>query len=222
MYGKAMRWLKIFMGVSLGLFVCFSLMIGAWMYWFVYRELPSIYELKNLESTKLSMVIASDGKVIGYFPPDGMIILNSDEIPERFKQTFIAAEDSTFYKHAGIDIKRIVGALIADVRANSWVQGASTITQQVIRSYLLTREKSISRKLKEAILAIRIEHALTKDQILHLYLNRVYLGSGAYGVGAASLRYFDKECKELTLAEMAMIAGLAPAPAGYSTLNDFP
>ena len=151
-----------------------------------------------------------------------MIIQGENDIPLRLKQCFIAAEDSTFYEHTGLDLPRIMAALIADIRANSFVQGASTITQQVVRSYLLTREKTITRKLKEIVLALRIERALSKEEILHLYLDRLYLGSGAYGVGAASLRYFNKDCRDLTLAEMAMIAGLAPAPARYSPLNDFP
>lgn len=217
-----MKWLKIFIGFCVGLLVCTSLLIGAWVYWFVYRDLPSIRELKNLEPTRLSVVLASDGKPIGYFPEDGMVVLKGTDIPERLKQAFISAEDSGFYKHAGLDLKRIIGALIADIRAKSYVQGASTITQQVVKSYLLSREKTITRKLKEIVLAFRIERALSKDQILDLYLNRLYLGSGAYGVGAASLRYFDKDCKALSLAEVAMIAGLAPAPARYSPLNDFP
>ena len=213
-----MRWLKIFAG----LLVCGMLVVGFSAYWFVYRGLPSIHELKQPEPTRLSTIIASDGSSIGYIPPEGMIVQRGKGIPVRLMQAFIAAEDSTFYKHAGLDITRIIAALIADIRANSYVQGASTITQQVVRSYLLTREKTISRKLKEIVLALRIERALSKDEILHLYLDRLYLGSGAYGVGAASLRYFNKECRDLSLAEMAMIAGLAPAPARYSPLNDFP
>jgi len=217
-----MRWVKIFIGFFAGLLVLFLLFVGAWMYLFVLRDLPSIQELRDLQPTSLTQVAASDGRIIGSFPPDGMIVMEGRDIPVRFKQAFISAEDSSFYRHAGLDLKRIVSALIADIRATSYVQGASTITQQVIRSYLLTREKKLSRKLKEIVLALRIEKTLTKDQILDLYLNRVYLGSGAYGVGAAALRYFDKECRELTLAEMAMIAGVAPAPGKYSPLNDFP
>ncbi|MFY9398867.1 MAG: PBP1A family penicillin-binding protein [Desulfomonilia bacterium] len=213
-----MKWLKIFAG----LLVCIVFLVGLWTYWFVYRGLPSIDELKKPEPTRLSTVIASDGSLIGCFPPDGMIIQGENDIPLRLKQCFIAAEDSTFYEHTGLDLPRIMAALIADIRANSFVQGASTITQQVVRSYLLTREKTITRKLKEIVLALRIERALSKEEILHLYLDRLYLGSGAYGVGAASLRYFNKDCRDLTLAEMAMIAGLAPAPARYSPLNDFP
>ena len=213
-----MRWFRIVIGIVV--IVCLA---GAlWSYWFIFRGLPSIHELKNMAPTKLSKVIAADGSTIAYFPPEGRIILNGQDISPRFKQAFISAEDATFYKHAGLDFKRIFSALMADIRAASYVQGASTITQQVVRSYLLSRKKTITRKVKEIFLAVRIERTLSKDQILNLYLDRLYLGSGAYGVGAAALRYFGKECRELTLAEMSFIAGLAPAPARYSPLNNFP
>ncbi|TFG90374.1 MAG: PBP1A family penicillin-binding protein, partial [Syntrophobacterales bacterium] len=185
------------------------------------RGLPSVHELKTITPTKLSKVIAADGNTIAYFPPEGRIVLHGKDIPLRLKHAFIASEDATFYTHAGLDLKRIFSALIADIRAASYVQGASTITQQVVRSYLLSRKKTITRKLKEIVLAVRIEKALSKDQILNLYLDRLYLGSGAYGVGAAALRYFEKECMDLNLSEMAFMAGLAPAPARYSPLNNF-
>jgi len=212
-----MRWLKIIVCIV----VVLVLAAGVFIYFSILRGLPSVDELKHITPTKLSKVIASDGNTIAYFPPEGRIILHGDDIPLRLKQAFIAAEDATFYTHAGLDLRRIFSALIADIRAASFVQGASTITQQVVRSYLLTRKKTITRKLKEAVLAVRIEKALTKDQILNLYLDRLYLGSGAYGVGAAALRYFGKECSDLTLSEMAFIAGLAPAPARYSPLSNF-
>lgn len=213
-----MRWLKI----AVGIVVVLSLIGAMWTYWFIFRGLPSIHELKNVAPTKLSKVIAADGSTIAYVPPEGRIVLSGQDVPPRLKQAFIAAEDATFYQHAGLDFKRIFSALIADIRATSYVQGASTITQQVVRSYLLSRKKTITRKLREIFLALRIERALSKDQILNLYLDRLYLGSGAYGVGAAALRYFGKECRELDLAEISFIAGLAPAPARYSPLNNFP
>lgn len=212
--------MRVFKIVAL-LFVFCVVCITAWSYWFIFRDLPSVQELQNVEPTRLSKVLASDGSTLGYFPPEGRIILNGENVPLLFRQAFVAAEDATFYTHAGLDLKRIFSALIADIRAASYVQGASTITQQVVRSYLLTREKTIPRKIKEIVLALRIEQALSKDQILNLYLDRIYLGSGAYGVQAASLRYFGKECRELDLSEMSLIAGLAPAPARYSPLNDF-
>jgi len=212
-----MRWLK-FMLLACAIAVIFA---GVWTYLLVFRGLPSIEELRGDETTRLSKVTAADGTPIGYFPPEGRIVMNGHNIPITLKQAIVSAEDATFYDHVGLEPRRILSALIADIKANSYVQGASTITQQVVRSYLLTREKTITRKLREIVLALRIERALTKDQILNLYLARIYLGSGAYGVQAASLRYFGKESRELELSEMAMLAGLAPAPTRYSPLNDF-
>lgn len=212
-----MRWLKICAYTLLTLVV----VVGILSWWFIFRGLPSVDELRAGEPTRLSRLIASDGTVIASYPPEGRIVLSSRDIPTYMSQAFVAAEDATFYQHAGIDVRRIFSALITDIRAASYVQGASTITQQVVRTYLLSRKKTITRKVREAVLALRIEKALSKEEILTLYLDRIYLGSGAYGVGAASQRYFGRDLKELDLAEMAMIAGLAPAPARYSPLNDF-
>jgi penicillin-binding protein 1A len=212
-----MKWLKIILIAAIIPVVS----VSAWGYLSVFSGLPSIQELRDIEPTKISKVTASDGTPIGYFPPNGMVILNGHNIPITLKQAFISAEDSTFYDHVGLEPRRILSAILADLRAKSYVQGASTITQQVVKTYLLTREKTMSRKFKEIVLALRIEKALTKDQILNLYLDRIYLGSGAYGVQAGALRYFGKECRELDLSEMTMLAGLAPAPTKYSPLNDF-
>lgn len=211
------KWLVL----GLGLSVLIGLSLAGLGWWFIMRGIPSIKELREMQPTRLSKVIAADGQVIGWFPPDGMVVLAPPEIPEMMKKAFIAAEDASFYDHAGIDFSRIVSALITDIKAASYVQGASTITQQVVRTYLLGREKTMYRKIREAVLAFRIEQALSKEQILSLYLNRIYLGSGASGIGAASLRYFGRECNDLDLAETALIAGLAPAPHRYSPLNSF-
>lgn len=215
--GMKRKWVIIVLSLLLVVIIA----AGALGWWLIMRGIPSIKELRELQPTRLSKVIAADGSVIGWFPPDGMVVLAEEEIPEQMKKAFIAAEDSSFYNHAGLDYRRILSALFKDIKAASYVQGASTITQQVVRTYLLGREKTMYRKVREAVLAIRIEQTLTKDQILSLYLNRIYLGSGASGIGAASLRYFGKECKDLDLAEMALIAGLAPAPHRYSPLNSF-
>ncbi len=215
---RKIRWIPV---ILLGI-LCAIIIFAAGLWLFMMQGLPSIQELKEPQPTLVSKVLAADGSVIGYYPPGGMVILDDKDIPEMLKKAFISAEDATFYSHAGLDYRRIIAAVITDIRAASYSQGASTITQQVVRTYLLGREKTIYRKVRESVLAIRIERSLTKDQILNLYLNRVYLGSGASGVGAASLRYFNKECKELTLPEMSLLAGLAPAPARYSPLNSLP
>ena len=137
-------------------------------------------------------------------------------MPEILKQAFVAAEDARFYKHKGIDVLSIFRAFYKNIEAGAIVQGGSTITQQVTKSFLLTPEKSYTRKIKEAILAYRIDKRFTKDEILFLYLNQIYLGHGAYGVEAASENYFGKSAHELNLAECAMLAGLPQAPSRYS------
>jgi penicillin-binding protein 1A len=136
--------------------------------------------------------------------------------PVSFNKAFIAAEDSRFYKHQGIDFFSIIRAFIKNIEAGTIVQGGSTITQQVTKSFLLTPERSYERKIKEAILAYRIDKTFTKEEVLYLYLNQIYLGHGAYGVEAAAENYFGKSVSELNLAECAILAGLPQAPSRYS------
>lgn len=137
-------------------------------------------------------------------------------IPEKVRQAFIAAEDLRFYRHHGIDVKRIIGALWQDLRDRSFSQGASTITQQLIKLTHLTSEKTLARKAQEAVLALQLERALSKDEILEAYLNTVYFGSGAYGIEAAAETYFDKPAAALTVGEGALLAGIVKAPANYA------
>ena len=132
---------------------------------------------------------------------------------------FVAAEDQNFYQHTGVDFTSIVRAALTNYQAGTTRQGGSTITQQVVKSLLLTPERSYERKLKEVMLAFRLEQQLTKDEILYLYLNQIYLGNGAYGVQAAALEYFGKDVAELTLAEAALLAGLPQAPSRYSPVK---
>jgi penicillin-binding protein 1A len=143
-------------------------------------------------------------------------VLPLSKMPEMLKKAFVAAEDSRFYKHQGIDLLSIFRAFYKNIEAGTIVQGGSTITQQVTKSFLLTPERSYARKIKEAILAYRIDKKFSKDEILYLYLNQIYLGHGAYGVEAASENYFGKSAQELNLAECAMLAGLPQAPSRYS------
>ena len=145
-----------------------------------------------------------------------------DRIPVFVRNAFIAAEDDGFYRHGGVDPISILRALINNVVAGGKVQGGSTITQQVVKSLLLTPQKSYERKLKEMILAMRLERQLSKDEILYLYLNHIYLGSGAYGVAAAAHEYFGKNVEDLTLAEAALLAGLPQAPSRYSPFRHWP
>ena len=144
-------------------------------------------------------------------------------IPKNVIYSFLSAEDKNFFSHPGVDAKGVLRAIINNIKnimSSKRLEGASTITQQVAKNFLLTNEISMSRKIKEAILAFRIERALTKERIIELYLNQIYLGSGAYGVAAASLEYFDKSIKELDYAESALLAALPKAPSKYNPYRD--
>ncbi len=201
--------------------IVFALMIvgaGASFGLFTYmsKELPKIATLKDYEPPIISTVYSDDNQRIAEFFDERRIIVPSQDIPEKLKQAFIAAEDARFYKHQGIDLISIVRAFFKNLEAGTIVQGGSTITQQVTKSFFLTPERSYDRKIKEAILAYRIDKTLTKEEILYLYLNQIYLGHGAYGVAAAAENYFNKSVSELNLAECAMLAGLPQAPSRYS------
>ena len=184
-------------------------------------DLPPIDSLRNYEPPMVTELYSSDGRVMAWWYKEKRWPVDISRIPDRLKNAFLAAEDARFYEHKGIDFLGVIRAVIKNVEAGGIVQGASTITQQVTRSLLLTRERSWIRKLKEAILAWQIDGALTKEQILNLYLNQIYLGSGAYGVEAAARTYFSKHVGDLTIAEAAMIAGLTQAPTRYNPYRHF-
>ena len=149
------------------------------------------------------------------------IVVPISRIPNHLISAFLAAEDMKFFEHEGISYKSIIRAFYKNLTAGRFVQGGSTITQQVARSFFLTSERKLSRKLRELILAYRIEKSLTKDEILELYLNQIYFGNGAYGVQTASESYFGKNVDEIDLAEAAMLAGLPKAPSKYSPYANF-
>ncbi|MGA9263121.1 MAG: PBP1A family penicillin-binding protein, partial [Desulfobacterales bacterium] len=186
------------------------------LYYYISRDLPKISSLKDYHPPIISTVYADDGRKIGEFFNERRIVVPLTDIPDMLIKAFVAAEDSRFYTHQGIDLLSITRAFIKNIEAGSIVQGGSTITQQVTKSFLLTPEKSYTRKMKEAILAYRIEKALNKGDILYLYLNQIYLGHGAYGVEAAAENYFGKTARDMNLAECAMLAGLPQAPSRYS------
>jgi penicillin-binding protein 1A len=186
------------------------------LYYYISRDLPKITTLKDYHPPIISTVYADDGRKIGEFFNERRIVVPLTEIPDMLIKAFVAAEDSRFYTHQGIDLLSITRAFIKNIEAGSIVQGGSTITQQVTKSFLLTPERSYTRKMKEAILAYRIEKALNKEDILYLYFNQIYLGHGAYGVEAAAENYFGKTARDMNLAECAMLAGLPQAPSRYS------
>jgi penicillin-binding protein 1A len=198
----------------------FVLALWIWIYWGLPR-VPDAEALWALNRQNSIMFVDTEGEIIGVRGPYyGRRALLS-ELPEYVPQAFLAIEDRRFYHHEGVDRMAIFRALLANLRAGETVQGASTITQQLSRNLFLTPNQTINRKLREMVLASRIERRLTKDEILELYLNRVYLGDQAYGVDAAARRFFGKTSAELTLAEAAMLAGLPKAPSRSAPTESF-
>ncbi|EKO3564919.1 penicillin-binding protein 1A [Vibrio metschnikovii] len=185
-------------------------------YFYVKPDLPDVAELKDVRLQTPMQVFSEDGKLIAQFGEKRRIPLRLDEMPPELLEAVIATEDSRFYEHYGFDPIGITRAAVAVMASGSASQGASTITQQLARNFFLSNEKKIMRKIKEIFIAIHIEQLLSKEEILELYLNKIYLGHRSYGVGAAAQTYFGKEVKDLTLSEIAMIAGLPKAP---STMN---
>jgi penicillin-binding protein 1A len=185
-------------------------------YQYLSQDLPKINSLMDYRPPVITTVYTEDGRRIAEFFKERRIVIPLAEVPPLLVKAFIAAEDSRFFQHQGIDPFSILRAALKNLEAGTIKQGGSTITQQVTRSFLLTPERSYLRKLKEVILSYRIEKAFTKEEILFLYLNQIYLGHGAYGVQAAAENYFGKPVKELSLAECAVLAGLPQAPTRYS------
>lgn len=179
-------------------------------------DLPDIKSLDDYKPSVPSRILSSDNVVLLEVGKEDRDVVPISEVPKSVISAFIAAEDDNFYNHSGIDYKGILRATLINLKAGRVVQGASTITQQVAKSLLLTSERTFSRKIKDLLLARKIEEKLTKDEILFLYLNQVYLGGGYYGVKAAFKGYFDKDLKDATVAECALIAGLLVAPGRYS------
>ena len=197
-----------------------ALLTGIGLYAYFAATLPKIpsfdrYRLETAESTR---VHAWDGTVLAELASERREILPLEAFPKKWLQAFVAIEDRRFYEHSGLDYRGMLRAFVANLRAGHVVQGGSTITQQVARSFLRSSEQTLQRKIREAILARRLEASYAKDQILGLYLNQIFLGHQSYGVAAAARRYFNKQVSELDIAEMATIAGIAQAPSRYSPL----
>jgi len=182
---------------------------------------PHLDMVTDYRPLRASQVWSADGELIGQFYVEKRVLLPIEKIPAIVKQAFVAAEDNRFYSHGGVDYQGIVRAAWANLRAGHVVQGGSTITQQVAKLLIVGQERSLARKIREAMLAHRIEQHLTKDQILGIYLNHVYLGHGAYGVAAAAAAYFGKDVTNLSPAEAAMLAGLPKAPGRATPFHDF-
>ncbi len=217
------RSLRVFLIRLFFVFLAAVLGVGAVLMLLIVREirkdLPPVDQLAGYRPAVASRVYASGGELVGEFFLEKRYLVSLDKIPLVVRQAFISAEDSSFYRHGGVDLSGIARAAISNLFAGEVVQGGSTITQQVVKSLLLTPERSYKRKIKEILLSLRLESHFTKDQILYLYLNQIYLGSGAYGVSAASQVYFDKPIEEVTLPEAALLAGLPQAPSRTSPVH---
>ncbi len=214
------RSLRVALLSAAGLFLAGVAALGG-AYLYVAGSLPRVDTLEDYRPPVISRVYSDDGTVIAEYARERRIVVPVSRMPRQLIQAFVSAEDSHFFEHQGIDFGSILRAAIKDVMAGGIVQGGSTITQQVAKSLLLSSEKTFSRKFKEAILAWRMEKKLSKDDILYLYLNQIYLGHGAYGVEEAAESYFDKDVKDLNLAECAILAGLPQAPSRYSPYGHF-
>ncbi len=201
------------------IFVTSVMVFGVASYFYFAHDLPSIETLKNYKPLTVTRFFSDDGEVIGEFFLEKREVVSLDRVPNHLIQAFIASEDTRFFHHKGLDYLAILRALMRNIFSGEILQGGSTITQQVVKSLLLTPEKSLSRKIREAVLAYRIEKYLSKEEILFLYLNQIYLGHGAYGIAAAAENYFGKTLEELSLPESAMLAGLPQAPSKTSPYN---
>ena len=209
-FNKALKPLYYFIGL-----IIISLLV---LYITLASSLPSVEEIQDMKMQVPMRVYTQDKKLIAVFGEKKRIPATFEEIPDSLKNAFIAAEDNRFYKHNGVDYLGLLRALKSFISTGKVTQGGSTITMQVARNFYLTREKKIIRKLREILLAYKMERNLSKERIFELYMNKIYLGHRAYGVAAAAQVYYGKRLSELNLPQMAMIAGLPKAPSRYNPI----
>tara|TARA_Y100000591_G_scaffold244176_1_gene215075 strand:- start:6317 stop:8650 length:2334 start_codon:yes stop_codon:yes gene_type:complete len=212
---------KIFVLVSASLLGIIIILIS--ILWVFSNKLPDYKFLKSYKAPVSSKVYSGEGELVNDFSSEKRIFVPYSSIPEKIINAFLSAEDKNFFSHPGVDAKGVLRAIknnIANLITSKRLEGASTITQQVAKNFLLSNEISINRKIKEAILAFRIERALSKERILELYLNQIYLGSGSYGIAAASLQYFDKPITDLNYLEASLLAALPKAPSRYNPFKN--
>jgi penicillin-binding protein 1A len=198
----------VFFGILVGVFLALT------------HDLPQILSLETFRPSSVTRIYSADNVLLAELFVEKRDPVPIKAIPDDLKKALIATEDRKFYQHSGVDLKGILRAVINDIRARKFVEGASTITQQLAKTLFLTSRKTVLRKIKEAFLAFQLERRYTKDEILELYLNQVYFGSGAYGVESAARMFFGKPAKDLTLAQCALIAALPKSPSRYSPLID--
>ncbi|MFQ5991308.1 MAG: penicillin-binding protein 1A [Nitrospiraceae bacterium] len=208
------RWQAVLLSVVLSVGLVSGSVVG--LVWYMSKDLPSLEEVPEHQPSLASRVYADDGQVVGQYYIERRILTPLAEIPEQLIEAVVAVEDARFFDHPGMDFIGILRAVWTNVRRGGKREGASTITQQLARSLFLTPERTYARKMRELILAYRMEQRLTKEQILEMYLNQIYFGQGAYGVAAAAQSYFGKDPLDLDLAESAFLAGLPKSPNNYS------
>ena len=216
------KFFKNILIIALSFLLLLSILIFS-VLWTYSNKIPDYKFLKSYKPPVSSKVYSGNGELVADFSKEKRIFVPFNSIPSNVINSFLSAEDKNFFSHPGVDAKGVLRAVInniSNIISSKRLEGASTITQQVAKNFLLTNEVSLNRKIKEAILAFRIERAFSKQRILELYLNQIYLGSGAYGVAAASLEYFDKSIKDLNCAEAALLAALPKAPSRYNPYQD--
>tara|TARA_R110002110_G_scaffold2756_1_gene13301 strand:+ start:45052 stop:47466 length:2415 start_codon:yes stop_codon:yes gene_type:complete len=216
-----LRWLRYLAGLAVvGALVAVGGVL--WVFWEFGRDLPDYSQLADYQPPVTTRVHAGDGSLLAEYAVQRRVFVPVSTMPNLIKEAFLSAEDKNFYKHPGVDVTGVMRAVVSNVRnlgSGRRPEGASTITQQVAQNFLLTKEVSLDRKVREAILSFRMERAFTKDEILELYLNEIYLGFGAYGVASAALNYFGKPLDQLTVDEAAFLAALPKAPNNYNPLR---
>src|SRR5437870_4680777 len=212
------RWLIYLASVLFGLTLVGALLV-AFVFALLYPALPSLETLTDYQPKIPLRIVSADGDLLGEFGEERRAVVSIAEVPDVMKNAILAAEDERFYQHGGVDYLSVLRAAAANLTAGQQ-QGAGTITMQVARNFFLTREKTVTRKLREVLLAWKIEASLSKDEILQLYVNQIFLGQRAYGFAAASQIYFGKPLKDVTAAEAAMLAGLPKAPSAFNPVNN--
>ncbi len=220
---RKLSWSRLISRLFLILFLLGATAAGGVAYYLYYhfnKDLPDYTMIKDFRPNLITRVYARNGQLIGEYFTERRIIVPYSRLPQHLILAFLAAEDARFFEHPGVDLFGIARAFLENLKAGEIVQGGSTITQQVVKSIFLTSEKSFTRKVREALLAYRIDNFLTKEEVLNLYLNHIYLGNGAYGVEAAAQEYYGKHVEDLNLAEAAMLAGLPKAPSRYAPTSN--
>ncbi|MCB2183060.1 MAG: penicillin-binding protein 1A [Desulfobulbaceae bacterium] len=219
---RVWRWSHVHLSIFLlSISFVLTIFIGAVLFSFISLNIPDINSLLKYHPPATTIILDRKGNQIDRIFTQNRFVVPLEKLPEKLPLAFVAAEDARFFQHQGVDAWSVIRALIHNLKSGGRGQGGSTITQQVARALLLTPEKTYTRKIKEAILAYRIDKVLTKKEILYIYLNQIYFGEGAYGVDAAARVYFGKEAVKLSLAEIAILAGLPQAPSRYSPFKHF-